>query len=68
MKIYYPDKQYDTYKVVEFKTFELWKRMSPIDFFSFIKKCYISKEKCQQFCDWENAPDVDFGGILQLKF
>ena len=68
MKIYYPDKQYGTYKVVEFKTFELWKRMSPIDFFRFIKKCYISKEKCQRFCDWKNAPDVGFGGVLQFKF
>lgn len=67
MKIYYPDKQYTVYKVAEFTIFELWKRMSVVDFFKFLKKCYLSKKKCQQFCDWENAPDIDLGGVLQVK-
>ena len=68
MKVYYPDKQYGTYVVTEFRLSELWERMAVDDFFKFLKKCYFSKKKCQTFCDWENAPDVDFGGILQLKF
>lgn len=67
MKVYYPDKQYCQYVVTEFSLRELWKRMEIIDLFKFLKKCYFSKKKCQQFCDWENAPDIDFGGILQIK-
>lgn len=67
MKVYYPDKQYRQYVVTEFSIRELWKRMNVIELFKFLKKCYFSKKKCQQFCDWENAPDIDLGGILQIK-
>ena len=67
MKVYFPDKQYGKYVVAEFKLGELWKRMDEISLLKFLKKCYFSKKKCQQFCDLENTPDIDFGGVLQIK-
>lgn len=66
MKIYYPDKQYGNYVVTEFSLGELWKRMDEISLIRFLKKCYLSKKKCQQFCDFENAPDMNLGG-LEIK-
>ena len=80
MKVYYPYKQcafndelckYEEpgkYIVTEFDTVELWKRMLPLQFFKFLKKCYFSKKKAQQYCDWKNTPDIDFGGVLKIKF
>ena len=68
MNVYYPSKEHGQYVVVKQNLFVLWKIHNISDFFKHLKKCYFSKKKCQQFCDWENAPDVDFGGILQLKF
>ncbi len=80
MKVYYPYKRCEfndelgkyeepgKYVITEFDTIELWKRiMLPSQFFEFLKKCYFSKKKAQQFCDWKNAPDIDFGGVLQIK-
>lgn len=81
MKVYYPYRRCEfndelgkyeepgKYVVTEFDIVELWKRiMMPSQFFKFLKKCYFSKKKAQQFCDWKNAPDIDFGGVLQIKF
>ena len=80
MKVYYPYKRCEfndelykyeesgEYVVTEFDISELWKRMLPSQFFKFLKKCYFSKKKAQQFCDWKNAPDIDFGGVFQIKF
>lgn len=68
MKVYYPDKQYGEYVVTEFNLVELWKRMDEISLLKFLNKCYFSKKKCQQYCNWKNAPDIDFGGVLQIKF
>ena len=71
MKVYYPYKRFEfndelykyeesgEYVVTEFDISELWKRMLPSQFFKFLKKCYFSKKKAQQFCDWKNA-DVYF--------
>lgn len=79
MKVYYPYRccefndelhKYEEpgkYVVTEFDVVELWKRMLPSQFFKFLKKCYFSKKKAQRFCDWKNAPDIDFGGVLQIK-
>ena len=66
--VYFPDKQYGEYIVTEFRLGELWKRMDEISLLKFLKKCYFSKKKAQQFCDWENAPDINFGGVLKMKF
>ena len=80
MKVYYPYKrcefndelckyeEFGKYVITEFDIVELWKRMLPSQFLKFLKKCYFSKKKAQQFCDWENAPDIDFGGVLKMKF
>lgn len=80
MKVYYPYKRYEfndelgkyeepgKYVVTDFDVIELWKRMPSYFFFKFLKKCYFSKKKAQQFCDWKNAPDIDFGGVLKMKF
>lgn len=74
MKVYYTYKRCEfndeldkyeepgKYVVTEFDTIELWKRMSPADFFKFLKKCYFSKKKAQQYCDWENGVN----NILQI--
>ena len=67
MKVYFPNKQYGKYIVAEFNLGELWNRMDEISLLKFLKKCYFSKKKCQQYCDAENAPDIDCGGILQIK-
>ena len=80
IKVYYPyrrcsfNEETNTYDepgkwvVIEFEISELWKRMLPSQFFKFLKKCYFSKKKAQRFCDWKNAPDIDFGGVLKMKF
>ena len=66
MKVYYPYKRCEfndelgkyeepgKYVVTEFDTIELWKRMSSYFFFKFLKKCYFSKKKAQQYCDLKN--------------
>lgn len=69
MKVYYPNKEFGKYVPIEQDLWLLWKiRPSVQHFIDHIKKCYFSKKKCQQYCDWENAPDIDLGGILQIKF
>lgn len=80
MKVYYPYKRCEfndelgkyeepgKYVVTDFDVIELWKRMPSYFFFKFLKKCYFSKKKAQQFCDWKNAPDIDFGGVIKMKF
>ena len=80
MKVYYPYRRCEfndelgkyeepgKYVVTDFDVIELWKRMLPSQFFNFLKKCYFSKKKAQQFCDCKNAPDIVFGGILEMKF
>ena len=80
MKVYYPYRRCEfneelckyeepgKYVVTDFDVIELWKRMREPDFFRFLKKCYFSKKKAQQFCDWKNAPDIDFCGVLKMKF
>ena len=68
MKIYYPGKECGQYVVIEQNLFVLWKINNVSDFFKYLKKCYFSKKRCQQYCDWENTPDMDFGGVLKIKF
>ncbi len=69
MKVYYPNKEFGQYVPIEQDLLVLWKiRPNVRHFIDHIKKCYFSKKKCQQYCDWENAPDIDLGGILQIKF
>ena len=81
MKVYYPYKRCEfnnelckyeepgKYVVTEFNIVEFWKRiMLLLQFFKFLKKCYFSKKKARQFCDWKNASDIDFGGVLKMKF
>jgi len=69
MKVYYPNKEFGQYVPIEQDLLLLWKiRLSVRHFIDHLKKCYFSKKKAQRFCDWENTPDVDFGGVLKMKF
>lgn len=54
MIIYYPNEQYGTWIVSEFKIVELWKRMDTLSLIRFLKKCYKKKHRCQDYCDKMN--------------
>ena len=69
MKVYYPSKEFVKYEPIEQDFWLLWKICPSVQYFiDHIKKCYLSKKKCQQYCDWKNTSDINLGGVLQVKF